>query len=153
MRNAPTPPDDNRDQQRLIADASREIGVSPRVLRYWEELGVVRPSRDPRGRRHFSRHDLLAMALIRDLIEGTGASISDLRLLREVAERETAAALGDPLTRLRLLFQRQAAEPHFHQMIEDRLPPPRAARPGPGTVLTDRAEPPLPPDPGTAPKG
>jgi DNA-binding transcriptional MerR regulator len=143
----------DQDRQRLIADASREIGVSARVLRYWEQLGVVRPSRDPRGRRHFSRHDLLAMSLIEELLESTGASISDLRLLREMAEREVEAALRDPLTRLRLLFQRQAAEPQFHQLIAERLPP----RPPPEgerrPLLPHRGEPPLPPSPLGPPEG
>ena len=144
---------EDQDRQRLIADASREIGVSARVLRYWEQLGVVRPSRDPRGRRHFSRHDLLAMALIQELLESTGASISDLRLLREMAEREVEAALQDPLTRLRLLFQRQAAEPYFHQLIAERLPPgppPERTRRPP---LPHRGEPPLPPGPVGPPEG
>jgi DNA-binding transcriptional MerR regulator len=143
---------EDQDRQRLIADASREIGVSARVLRYWEQLGVVRPSRDPRGRRHFSRHDLLAMALIQELLETTGASISDLRLLREMAEREVEAALRDPLTRLRLLFQRQAAEPYFHQLIAERLPPgpppERTRRP----ALPHRGEVPLPPAPARPPE-
>lgn len=136
-----------RERQQLIADASRKIGVSARVLRYWEQLGVVRPSRDPRGRRHFSRHDLLAMALIQELIETTGASISDLRLLREVAKREVDAALQDPLTRLQLLFQRQEAEPHFRRLIDERLPagPPPPREPGP--PLAHRDGPPLPPHP------
>ena len=144
---------EDQDRQRLIADASREIGVSARVLRYWEQLGVVRPSRDPRGRRHFSRHDLLAMALIQELLETTGASISDLRLLREMAEREVEAALRDPLTRLRLLFQRQAAEPHFHLLIAERLPPRPPPSSDPRPPLPHRGEPPLPPPPVGPPEG
>ena len=144
---------EDQDRQRLIADASREIGVSARVLRYWEQLGVVRPSRDPRGRRHFSRHDLLAMSLIQELLESTGASISDLRLLREMAEREVEAALQDPLTRLRLLFQRQAAEPQFHQLIAERLPPGPPPERDPRPPLPHRREPPLPPSPIGPPEG
>lgn len=121
--------DERSSDQRLIAEASAQVGVSPRVLRYWEQLGVVRPSRDPHGRRHFSRHDLLAMTLIQELLDSTQTSISDLRLVRELAEREVEAALADPLTRLKLLFQRQAAEFRFHELIEERIPPP--SRPGP----------------------
>lgn len=124
-------PEAEGSDQRLIAEASTQVGVSPRVLRYWEQLGVVRPSRDPKGRRHFSRHDLLAMTLIQELLETTQASISDLRLVREVAEREVEAALSDPLTRLKLLFQRQAAEPHFHDLIEERVPGPGSPGPPP----------------------
>ncbi len=132
---------------RRIAEASRQIGVSPRVLRYWEQMGVVKPSRDPAGRRHFSRHDLLVMALVRELLDGSQTSISDLRLVREVAELEVSSALADPLTRLKLLFQRQAAEPYFHSLLEEKLPSPRP----PGGPLPPHrlgpAEAPLPPGP------
>ncbi len=113
---------------RQIADASRQIGVSPRILRYWEQLGVVKPSRDPSGRRHFSRHDLLAMALVKELLETPNTSISDLRLVREVAELEVTAAMAVPLTRLKLLFQRQAAEEGFQRLMERRLPAPQGGR-------------------------
>ena len=117
---------------RQIAEASRQVGVSPRVLRYWEQSGVVKPSRDPAGRRHFSRHDLLAISLIRQLLDASETSIADLRLIRELAEREVAAAMSDPLTRLRLLFQRQAAEEGFRRLIEAMVPPGPPPLPGPG---------------------
>ncbi|MHB1639892.1 MAG: helix-turn-helix domain-containing protein [Candidatus Dormibacteria bacterium] len=122
---------DSDPSDRRIAEASLQVGVSPRVLRYWELSGVVRPSRDPAGRRHFNRHDLLAMSLIREMVETSQTSISDLRLVRELAEREVAAAMADPLTRLKLLFQRQAAEEDFHRLIE-------AMGPGPGPRLPGR---------------
>jgi DNA-binding transcriptional MerR regulator len=119
---------------RRMAEASGEIGLSPRVLRYWERIGVVKPSRDPAGRRHFSRHDLLLMALIREVVGDSHTSISDLRLVRELAEREVVAAMADPLTRLRLLFLRQEAEPYFRELMEEFVPPPhRGSGPaGPG---------------------
>lgn len=123
----------SRDQSdRQIAEASRQVGISPRVLRYWEQSGVVKPSRDPAGRRHFNRHDLLAITLIQELLESSDTSIADLRLVRELAEREVAAAMSDPLTRLRLLFQRQAAEEEFHHLIEAMVPRerPPLSRPG-----------------------
>ncbi len=126
------PPGDDGTSDRQIAEASRSIGVSPRVLRYWEQLGVIRPSRGPGGRRHFTRHDLLAMALMRSLQEESGVSIGELSLLREASEREVAAAMRDPLLRLRLLFLRQAAEPLFHDLVDEQVPgpppPPRGPR-------------------------
>jgi len=124
------PPDDDSRSGRQIAEASRAIGVSPRVLRYWEELGVIRPTRGPGGRRHFTRHDLLAMALMRSLQEESGVSVGELRLLREATEREVAAAMRDPLLRLRLLFLRQAAEPRLRDLVDLHVPgPPPPPRP------------------------
>jgi DNA-binding transcriptional MerR regulator len=115
---------------RRMAEASGEIGLSPRVLRYWERIGVVKPSRDPAGRRHFSRHDLLLMALVREVVGDSETSISDLRLVRELAEREVVAAMADPLTRLKLLFLRQEAEPYFRELMAEFVHPPDH-RPGP----------------------
>ncbi len=126
----PDDPDGTRDDaaaERRIAEASAAVGVSSRVLRYWEQLGVVRPSRGPHGRRHFTRHDLLLMTLIRSLLEDEAASIGDLRLLRETAEREVAAAASDPLLRLQLLFKRQASEALFHGLMAQQVPPPGSA--------------------------
>jgi DNA-binding transcriptional MerR regulator len=116
-----------------MAEASGEVGVSPRVLRYWERLGVIRPSRDPAGRRHFSRHDLLLMALIRETLAASESSISDLRLVRELAEREVVAAMADPLIRLKLLFSRQEAEPYFRELLDRLVPPAHERHGGPGT--------------------
>lgn len=93
------------------------------MLRYWEQQGVVRPSRGPGGRRHFTPHDLLVMSLVRSLQEQSEASIGELRLLRESAEHEVQAMLADPLLRLRLLFLRQAAEPGLEELIRERLRP------------------------------
>jgi len=112
---------------RQIAEASEAIGVSPRVLRYWEQLGVVRPTRGPHGRRHFTRHDLLLMSLVRSLLDEEGRSIGDLRLLRVAADRSVAATATDPLLRLQLLFLRQASEALFQELMAQRVPPP-----GPG---------------------
>jgi len=145
------PESDSSDQR--IAEASRQIGVSPRVLRYWEQMGVLRPSRDPAGRRHFSRHDLLVMALVQELLEDGATSISDLRLVREVAEVEVRSALENPLTRLKLLFQRQAAEPYFQALLEEKLPAPlpphHLGPPKPPLPLSRERRPPAPEgDPG-----
>jgi len=129
---------------RRIAEASQQVGVSPRVLRYWEQLGVVRPSRDPGGRRHFNRHDLLAMSLVSQLLEDSDTSISDLRLVRVVADKEVEAAMSDPLTRLKLLFQRQAAEEAFQPLLDELLPRPRGPMP-PSAGPSD------PPGPGRRP--
>ncbi|HVA22371.1 MAG TPA: helix-turn-helix domain-containing protein [Candidatus Micrarchaeia archaeon] len=115
---------------RQIAEASAAVGVSPRVVRYWEQLGVVRPTRGPHGRRHFTRHDLLLMSLIRALLDEEGASIGDLRLLREAAERQVAGAMVDPLLRVQLLFMRQAAEAPFLDLMAARIPPPLPGRGG-----------------------
>ncbi len=146
-RSAGTPSEaDGPASDRQIAEASAAIGVSPRVLRYWEQLGVVRPTRGPHGRRHFTRHDLLLMSLIRSLLDEQGGSIGDLRLLRAASERWVAAAARDPLLRIQLLFLRQGSEALFHDLMPGRVPPP-PPDPGGGRPHGDGPRRPKPPRP------
>lgn len=71
------------DKGRLIAEAAREVGVADHVLRYWEEEGLISPSRDGIGRRRYSAADLrqahavraareddVPLSLIRDFLRG-----------------------------------------------------------------------------------
>jgi MerR family transcriptional regulator, redox-sensitive transcriptional activator SoxR len=48
-----------------IGELSRRSGVAPSALRYYEELGLVRSTRTPTGRRRFERHMLRRVAFVR----------------------------------------------------------------------------------------
>lgn len=96
----------------LIAGAAREVGVADHVLRFWEEEGLLAPSRDGLGRRRYTSADLqraravraaredgVPLSLIRDFLQGDAeerARIVEAR--REVLEgerRRIAASLED----------------------------------------------------------
>jgi DNA-binding transcriptional MerR regulator/DNA gyrase inhibitor GyrI len=48
-----------------IADAARELGVTPRALRHYERLGLVKPERDPANDyRSFSTNDLAVLRIV-----------------------------------------------------------------------------------------
>jgi DNA-binding transcriptional MerR regulator len=66
-----------------LADA---IGVTPRVLRYWEEHGLISPSRE-RGRLRYSPRDLAIARLVKRLVD-EGRSVDELRMLRDLSQRE-----------------------------------------------------------------
>jgi len=53
--------------QLRIADAARQIGVSPSALRQWERQGLVRPMRTPAGYRLYSTDDLDRLRRVRRL--------------------------------------------------------------------------------------
>ena len=122
-----------------IQHAAEEIGVSARTLRYWEEQGLIAPSRGPGGHRRYNRHDLLIMKLIKRLLEDQGYTAGDIKLLKDVVERETELALQahDDRLLLRLLLQRKAAEGYYEDLMTKlgipgppKPPPPLADRAG-----------------------
>jgi DNA-binding transcriptional MerR regulator len=104
-----------------------------RVMRYWEEQGLISPSRE-HGKLRYSPHDLALARLIKLLLDG-GLGIDGVRAFRIVAEREIRAAAGDTthLAELaaRLLYARKAfrevtgtAPEHFPDAEPGPPPPP-----------------------------
>ena len=115
-----------------IPRLAEQIGVTPRVLRYWEEQQLISPTRE-HGKLRYSPRDLAIAALIRRLLDA-GAGVEGIRMLKRLAERDVrrAAATGEEAAlaeeALRILYQRKAFreetgmdEEHYP---EGRPPPP-----------------------------
>jgi DNA-binding transcriptional MerR regulator len=130
------------DELLAIPRLAERVGVTPRVLRYWEEQGLISPTRE-HGKLRFSPRDVAIAALIRRLLEA-GVGIDGIRMLKRLAERDIrhSSGAGDvtALTEqaLRILYQRKAFreetgmdEEHYP---EGKPPPPphRGPPPGPG---------------------
>ncbi|TQM31040.1 MerR family transcriptional regulator [Nocardia bhagyanarayanae] len=62
----------------LIGDLSRACGVSPRLLRYYEEQGLLLPGRDAKGYRVYGEDAPVRVARIRELLSA-GMSTEDIR--------------------------------------------------------------------------
>src|SRR2546426_2646484 len=118
----PRPPfDDEADELPRIGPAGEAIGLSPRMVRYLEEQGVIAAERGPgpRGHRHYPPPELhLGRAAARAM--DAGHPTATLRALRALADRRVAEAQasGDPLSWFELLalaraveFARRADEP------------------------------------------
>lgn len=60
-----------------IGDVARRTGVTERTLRYYEELGLLEPSRDGSGRRHYDRATLDRLYRIR-LLRELGTPVAEL---------------------------------------------------------------------------
>jgi DNA-binding transcriptional MerR regulator len=127
------------DELMAIPGLAKRVGVTPRVLRYWEEQGLISPTRE-RGRLRYSPRDLAIAGLIRRLLEA-GAGVEGIRMLKRIAERDIrrSAASGEEAAlaeeALRILYQRKAFreetgtdEEHYP---EHRPPPPPAPPPAP----------------------
>jgi DNA-binding transcriptional MerR regulator len=125
------------DELLAIPRLAERVGVTPRVLRYWEEQGLISPTRE-HGKLRYSPRDVAIAGLIRRLLEA-GAGIEGVRMLKRIAERDirrsSSAADEAALIEeaLRILYQRKAFreetgmdEEHYP---EGRPPPPPGGPP------------------------
>jgi DNA-binding transcriptional MerR regulator len=85
--------------------ASRLTGVTPRQLRYWDQIGLVRPSIQRTGGRPgvprlYSFRDLVALRVVRSLLDG-GMSLQKVRRAYEYLRRR--AGLESQLSQVKLI--------------------------------------------------
>ena len=75
-----------------IQEAAEIVGLTPRAIRYYEELGLLQPSaRSDRDYRLYDASDLERLAFIKGLRDDAGFSLSEIReLLEDVADRRRA---------------------------------------------------------------
>jgi DNA-binding transcriptional MerR regulator len=105
------------EQARLlrIQEAAGEVGLTPRSVRYYEEVGLLRPAaRSDGAYRLYDDTDLDRLRFIKGLRDDAGFSLAEIaQLLEDEAARERGhAALHattDPAERRRLLCERVAS--------------------------------------------
>src|SRR5438445_9568726 len=107
------PFDSDVDELPRIGPAGAAIGLSPRMVRYLEEQGVIAAERGPgpRGHRHYPPPEL-HLGRAASLAMDAGHPTATLRALRILAERRVADARapGDPLAWFELLSLARAVE-------------------------------------------
>jgi MerR family redox-sensitive transcriptional activator SoxR len=75
-----------------ISQVAQRTGVRPSALRYYEEIGLLRPTRRVSGRRHYDENVLQRLALIQ-IGQQAGFTLAELRiLLNQVLDSETGGA-------------------------------------------------------------
>ena len=85
--------------------ASRLTGCTPRQLRYWDQVGLVRPSVQATGGRpgvprFYSFRDLVALRVVRSLLDG-GMSLQRIRRAWDYLNRK--AGLDKHLSEVKLV--------------------------------------------------
>jgi DNA-binding transcriptional MerR regulator len=123
-----------------IPRLAERVGVTPRILRYWEEQGLISPTRE-HGRLRYSPRDVAIAALIRRLL-AAGTGVEGVRMLKRMAERDIrrSSAAEDETAliedALRILYQRKAFreetgmdEEHYPQQKPPPPPPPHGGPP------------------------
>jgi DNA-binding transcriptional MerR regulator len=128
------------DELMAIPRLAERVGVTPRVLRYWEEQGLISPTRE-HGKLRYSPRDVAIAALIRRLLEA-GVGVEGIRMLKRIAERDVrrGSGAGDETVlmegALRILYQRKAFreetgmdEEHYPEGHHPPPPPPHGGPP------------------------
>jgi len=70
-----------------IGELAQRTGVTTRTLRYWEELGLLRPSgHGSGGERLYRIADMARVTRIRDLQELLGFSLAEVRVVLETED-------------------------------------------------------------------
>jgi DNA-binding transcriptional MerR regulator len=109
------PADPPSDALLRIQDAAELVGLTPRAIRYYEEMGLLSPSARSQGAyRLFDQLDLDRLRFIKGLRDDAGFSIAEIRrLLEDEAARRLARealdATDDPAERRRILDGRLAS--------------------------------------------
>jgi DNA-binding transcriptional MerR regulator len=62
----------------LISEVARRSGVPPKTLRYYEEIGLLRPERTPSGYREYDERIFDRLAFIRSA-QALGLSLAEIR--------------------------------------------------------------------------
>jgi len=98
-----------------IQEAAAEVGLTARSVRYYEEVGLLRPAGRSEGDyRLYDESDLERLRFIKGLRDDAGFSLAEIsQLLEDEAARErnhvAYHATDDPAERVRLLRDRVAS--------------------------------------------
>jgi DNA-binding transcriptional MerR regulator len=74
-----------------IKDAAKELNLTPRILRHYEQAGLLAPARDANGYRSYGPADLRKAGRIRDMI-ATGFSTREVLAMAPCLTDEGAGA-------------------------------------------------------------
>jgi DNA-binding transcriptional MerR regulator len=120
--------DDPDEEPRLrIGEVARVTGLTARTLRYWEEIGLLKPfAHRGSGERLYSvaeRERVTHIRELQDLLGLTLAEIQDVLASEDTLERARRAARADAPTpkRLRLLADALEANGRLVDRINERL--------------------------------
>lgn len=110
-----------------IQEAAAEVGLTTRSVRYYEELGLLKPAARSEGDyRLYDATDVERLRFIKGLRDDAGFSLAEIaKLLEDEAarEREHVAfhATSDPAERQRILRDRLARYEHQAQMLRAKV--------------------------------
>jgi DNA-binding transcriptional MerR regulator len=98
-----------------IGEVAKLTGLTTRTLRYWEELGLIRPSAyRAHGERLYSQTDMARVTRIRDLQDLLGFSLAEVRVVLDTEDI-------DVLDRIRSEFRWGDASVDRRQLLDEAI--------------------------------
>lgn len=113
-----------------IGEVAKLTELTTRTLRYWEELGLVKPSSNgSNGERLYSREDMTRVGRIHDLQKLLGFSLAEVRVVLDTEEvdvldrvkTELHSSSPSPARERELLDEAIAANDQLLARLEDTL--------------------------------
>jgi DNA-binding transcriptional MerR regulator len=110
-----------------IQEAAAEVSLTPRSVRYYEEIGLLRPAARSEGDyRLYDQTDVERLRFIKGLRDDAGFSLAEIaQLLEDEAARERGHeayhATTDPATRSRILRDRADRYREQIDMLETKI--------------------------------
>jgi DNA-binding transcriptional MerR regulator len=113
-----------------IGEVAKLTELTTRTLRYWEELGLVRPSANGNnGERLYSRADMTRVARISDLQKLLGFSLAEVRVVLDTEDvdvldrvkSELRSGEPSPGRQRELIDEAIAANDHLLARLDDTL--------------------------------
>jgi len=116
-----------------IGEAAERAGVSPRTLRYYQELGLLEPTgRTPGGARRYSEDDVAIVLRIRELQHVMGMDLDAIRVIVAAEVRlqrlreEYHAGGTDARRRRQIVLEAMKINDGLRDRVRDRLKRTRA---------------------------
>src|ERR1700728_2355761 len=97
-----------------VSDLAKATGLSQRVLRHWEELGLVTPARTAAGHRRYGPSEITRLYRALALRQG-GLRLAQIKTLLDAGDPQSAAAT------LRAHLADLDADLHRRGLLRDRL--------------------------------
>jgi DNA-binding transcriptional MerR regulator len=110
-----------------IQEAAAEVGLTPRSVRYYEELGLLMPAARSEGDyRLYDETDVERLKFIKGLRDDAGFSLAEIaQLLEDEAARERGHeayhATTDPAARMQILRDRAGRMEHQIDMLRTKV--------------------------------
>jgi len=118
-----------------ISELGELLGVTHRAIRYYEQRGLIRPTRDRLNTRIYDPHTRARLTLIVQL-RAAGVGLADVKAILALGDtagvavqwRAIRQALTTEIGRLEARRERAQRLLHEHENTEINAPPSRAAR-------------------------
>ena len=101
-----------------IGEISTLYGIGADSLRYYEEIGILKPRRDSNGYRMYSIHDIRTLNILREL-RSIGFSMAEIK--EHLADFDLTKTLSLFRREIDAIDQKQAELAHLRQQLSSRV--------------------------------